>query len=228
MVRFACYLLFLTVSIFGLTSTNSVAQSIRSDEPSLLDGGLLHVILDPGHGGRDSATRADGYQEKNIVLSIGTEIKNHLIKSGFKVTMTRETDQFISLSERAATKGDVFISLHTNTVADTIGLGIRSMIKGIEIYTSSTMVSGSDILDQSKMLATIFKEQLSEMGGIRMRGTKEKYLAVLAKNQSPAILIELGFISNPDDLAFLTNPANYKSIARAFDKALKVYLESSK
>ena len=184
---------------------------------------MFRVVLDPGHGGRDSATRADGFQEKHLVLSIAKEVRNYLEEHGFEVIMTRDSDEFISLSDRAAIKGDVFISLHANTVADTIGESVRSSIKGMEVYTSKSMESGSEILDKSKALAGALQYELGFLQGIKLRGMKQKSLAVLNKNQSPAILVELGFISNKEDLAFLTNHDNYKQIAEAFVRAVKAY-----
>lgn len=183
----------------------------------------LSVVLDPGHGGRDSATRVDGFQEKHLVLSVSKEIFKYLDKEGFKVIMTRDTDEFISLSNRASITGDVFISLHANTVADTIGESVRSSIKGMEIYTSKLMENGPELLMKSKTLATVLKSELGLLQGIGLRGVKQKSLAVLDKNQSPAVLVELGFLSNKEDLAFLTNSDNYRQIAVAFVKALKAY-----
>ncbi|MBC8054276.1 MAG: N-acetylmuramoyl-L-alanine amidase [Sphingobacteriaceae bacterium] len=183
---------------------------------------VFRIVLDPGHGGKDSVTRSDGYQEKHIVLGIAMEVRNYLEESGFEVIMTRETDEFISLPARAAFKGDIFISLHTNTVADTIGESVRSMIKGMEIYTDKSMET-VELLNRSKVLASAFRIHLAGLQGVKMRGVRQKPLAVLNKNQSPAILIELGFISNKDDLAYLTNPDNYKEIAKAIVNAVKAY-----
>lgn len=183
----------------------------------------FRVVLDPGHGGKDSVTRANGFYEKDIVLDIAKEIKDHLNKNGFEVIMTRESDEFISLSDRAAVSGDVFISLHANSVADTIGPSVRSMIKGMEIYTGKNSQNNSELKTRSKALASIFQIQLSALDGISSRGIKEKQLAVLTQNQSAAILIELGYLTNEEDLAFLTSKDNYKQIAEAFSKALKAY-----
>lgn len=210
--------------ILFLMSNTALAQSLQNQESNSIGmSKAFRVVLDPGHGGKDSVTRAGGFYEKDIVLSIAKEIKDHLNKNGFEVIMTRESDEFISLSDRAAVSGDVFISLHANSVADTIGPSVRSMIKGMEIYTAKNTQNDSALIARSKFLATLFQRQLSDLEGINSRGIKEKQLAVLNQNQSAAILIELGYMTNEEDLAFLTKKENYQQIAEAFCKALKAY-----
>lgn len=213
-----CLLAFLVFPFFV-----SARDEIFADTLKRTTAMKFRVVLDPGHGGRDSATRAGAISEKHLVLSIAKAVKTRLEQEGFDVVMTRERDEFVSLSQRALVKGDVFISLHANTVADTVGEGIRSMIKGMEIYTTNHMERSEEYSGKSKRLALAFQQQLAELRGINLRGIKEKSLAVLNQNQSPAILIELGFISNKEDLAFLINHLNYPNIASAFVKAIKIY-----
>jgi N-acetylmuramoyl-L-alanine amidase len=180
----------------------------------------FRIVLDPGHGGRDSVTRGGGLLEKNLVLDVSLEIKQFLEKRDYEVLMTRAKDEYIPLSARAALKGDIFISLHANAVADSIGPSVRSMIKGIDIYTSPEMAS-KDLLIKSNLLAKSFATKLKELKGITVRGIKKKNLAVLDANLSPAILIELGFLSNEEDLAFLRNKYNYKRLAEVIANAIK-------
>lgn len=216
-----CLCVFLIFPFFA-----SARDGILSDTLKRGTGVKFRVVLDPGHGGRDSATRAGAISEKHLVLSIARVVKARLEQEGFEVVMTREQDEFVSLSQRALVKGDVFISLHANTVADTVGEGIRSMIKGMEIYTTKRIEGNENYTEKSMQLAMAFQQQLSKLRGINLRGIKEKSLAVLNLNQSPAILIELGFISNKEDLAFLINHLNYPHIASAFVKAIKIYRSS--
>jgi N-acetylmuramoyl-L-alanine amidase len=178
------------------------------------------IVLDPGHGGRDSVTRGGELLEKNLVLDVSLEVKSFLEKQGYEVLMTRSKDEYIPLPQRAALKGDIFISFHANAVADSIGPSVRSMIKGIDIYTSIEMAS-KDLLLKSNLLAKSFATKLKELNGITVRGIKKKSLAVLDSNSSPAILIELGFLSNEEDLAFLRNKSNYLKIAEVVTKAIK-------
>lgn len=224
MLRFLVSLIILSGFFLDSKAVTSFVNPGKVDTTSLHLVRPFRIVIDPGHGGRDSATRAKGFYEKDIVLNISMEVKLGLEKHGYEVVMTRETDEFISLAERALFKGDIFISLHANTVADTIGESVRSMIKGIEIYTTKSLHQGEEQKEKSRTLAITFQKELSRLSGITMRGIKEKSLAVLDKNTSPAILIELGFISNQEDLEFLTNRRNYTLISDAFVKAIKQYL----
>lgn len=208
------------VSLLIFTSIFIIPASVKAQ---ISKTKAFSIVLDPGHGGKDSATRADGFYEKHIVLDIAKGIKKHLVNHGFDVVLTREVDEFVSLSDRSAYVGDIFISLHANTVPDTIGPSVRTMIKGIEIFTDYSIVNRPVLLSNSKLLAEMFKQQLAEVKGVRMRGVKQKPLAVLNKNESPAILIELGFISNKEDLAFLINAENHKPLADAFVRAIDAY-----
>ncbi len=175
----------------------------------------LSVVLDPGHGGRDSVTRGGNVLEKNLVLDVSKEIKLKLLQEGFDVKMTREDDSYIPLPERATTQGDVFISIHANAVADSIGPSVRSMIKGMEIYVPL------EANNRTILLAKALEQNLRLLKGISVRGIKKKSLAVLETNKSTAILIELGFLSNEDDLAFLTNKENQALIGQAFANGIK-------
>ena len=168
----------------------------------------LSIVLDPGHGGRDSITRGGKLLEKNLVLEISNETKRILELAGYEVLMTRTNDEYISLSERTYIQGDVFISLHANMVADSIGPSVRSMIKGMEIYTSPSM-KNQKLVNESSLMAKSFEKNLKMLHGINVRGVKKKNLAVLDNNSSAAILIELGFLSNEEDLAFLSDKSNY-------------------
>lgn len=181
------------------------------------------VVLDPGHGGRDSVTKANGVSEKDLVLTIAREIRDHLQQEGFEVIMTRDSDEFVSLSERAKIEGDIFISLHANSVADSIGPSVRSMIKGMEIYTERTMENDPRLVTQSNVLAANFKKHLSGLNGLSLRAVRQKSLAVLYQNRSPAVMIELGFLTNEEDIAFLTDKENHKVLSRAFTNAIKAY-----
>lgn len=187
------------------------------------DGPGLTVVLDPGHGGRDSATKAEGFYEKDVVLNIALEIRSQLLERGHQVIMTRENDVFIPLTERAKVKGDVFISLHANTVPERIGPSVRSMIKGIEIFTEGNM-PGKMLVTKSKRLAGCLWNSLNDVEGMNVRGNvKEKSLAVLRPNQSPAVLLELGYLTNKEDLGFLTDRYCYRAIAAAICDALDNY-----
>jgi N-acetylmuramoyl-L-alanine amidase len=97
------------------------------------------------------------------------------------------------------------------------------MIKGIEIYSETNMTGGETLVKKSQLLATTFKSSLAALTGISLRAVKQKPLAVLRENRSPAILIELGYLSHPVDLDFLKDGNNDQQLAEAFFKALNAF-----
>jgi N-acetylmuramoyl-L-alanine amidase len=91
------------------------------------------VVIDPGHGGHDTGTiGADGTEEKDVALAISKKLRTVLTEQGLEVVLTRETDRFVRLEERArlanAARGDLFISVHCNSLP-------QRHIRGIETYT---------------------------------------------------------------------------------------------
>ena len=91
------------------------------------------VVIDPGHGGHDTGTiGADGTKEKDVALAIAKRLRTVLTEQGLEVVLTRETDRFVRLEERArlanVARGDLFISVHCNSLP-------QRNIRGIETYT---------------------------------------------------------------------------------------------
>ena len=149
-------------------------------------GRFDQVVIDPGHGGKDGGSKWYGVTEKNLTLDLAKRIKTALEKEGLKVTLTRSTDVFVELADRAevANKkpGSVFVSVHFNAHRD------RS-IKGIETFYYPGSASGRE-------LATYVQSELGRRIKTRNRGVKPSRLKVLEKTKGTAILIECGFISN--------------------------------
>lgn len=161
------------------------------------------IVLDAGHGGYDpGAVRGDIY-ESNINLAIVYKYTKDLFEqSDIKVYYTRTTDTFIELSDRAkfASKvdADCFISLHQNTYPD-------SKINGLSVYHSSLNTNkGASGLNGKKM-ASFFVERMCNALEMKNIGRIDQSLTVTTHNSVPAILIELGFMSNPDELARLSD-----------------------
>ena len=172
------------------------------------------VCIDAGHGGKDPGAESGGVQEKDIALTVALKV-GALLKD-CEVIYTRTEDVYVGLSERALianqAKADLFVSIHCNSVDD-------ESAHGMEVY-HYTHAS-----EASKHAARAIYDKLLPVSGLRGRGVKSKDLAVLRETKMPAVLIELGFISNPNDRAKLTNSAwqddAAKAIADGIAEALK-------
>lgn len=155
------------------------------------------ICIDPGHGGKDPGATDGGVQEKDVVLNVAKKIRVFLEARGCTVTLTREMDVFVELSDRAhmanAAKADLYVSIHCNSVRD------NARATGMEVY-HYTHAS-----EASKRAARVIYDKLLPVCGLKGRGVKAKDLAVLRETAMPAVLVELGFISNDSDRAKLTN-----------------------
>ncbi|MFZ4774737.1 MAG: N-acetylmuramoyl-L-alanine amidase family protein [Terrimicrobiaceae bacterium] len=146
------------------------------------------VIVDAGHGGHDQGAKACfGAAEKALTLDTARRLANELRRNGFAVTETRSNDNFITLGRRVAISNAssraVFVSVHYNWTT-------RRAARGIEVYYDSRR--------SKRMAANVLREVL-RVYRTENRGIKDRGFYVLRNNKRPAILCELGFVSNADD-----------------------------
>jgi N-acetylmuramoyl-L-alanine amidase len=172
------------------------------------------VCVDPGHGGADPGAKGTRSFEKDVVLSVGNRLAKELQKhDGVKVAMTREIDRFVPLNDRSRManemKADCFISIHCNGSTNPHAFGW-------EIFTSPGQTQG-DVL-----ATTIHAFWMHMFPNTRVRADysdgdvdKEANFSVLRRTSMPAVLVELGFISNPHDEAFLLDVNNQRFMAQA-------------
>jgi N-acetylmuramoyl-L-alanine amidase len=152
--------------------------------------------IDPGHGGHDPGALGRYSKEKDNVLKVAKRLKILLESHGHTVSLTRSTDVFIPLSERAeqANKwgADYFVSLHDNAAT--------ANVTGFETFIHNGPVSSKTAGFQNAVHNAIIKSI-----GIKDRGKKRANFAVLRQSWMPAVLIEYGFISNTNDERVLNN-----------------------
>lgn len=173
------------------------------------------VVLDCGHGGSDPGATAGGYQEKNITYSIlYTYAKSYFDSdtSNVKAYWSRYDDTFVSLSDRAAfaskVGADLFISLHMNSATNTAATGTEVYYS---INNNKTQSNGLT----SKIMASEFQSELANVMNTTSRGVKTANYTVIYKNTVPAVLIELGFISNSSDRSKLVDSSYQQAAAES-------------
>jgi N-acetylmuramoyl-L-alanine amidase len=181
------------------------------------------IVLDPGHGGPANGAEYFGTKEKNNNLKILYTLGEKYFNSNpweLKVYYTRTTDVDMSLQDRAAfaskVGADLFVSLHMNA-------STASSARGTEVYYSGSNEAKMNGLT-SKTLATIMVDNLTKTLGTSNRGAKSEKYTVVYRNTVPAILIELGFLSNKNDHALITDPAfQEKAVKEIYDTILGVF-----
>lgn len=175
------------------------------------------IVIDPGHGGKDpGAIGPSGLKEKDVVLETALMLKTELERYGAIVTLTRSTDIFLELSERTAISNvnnyDAFISLHTDAFSSTT--------KGTTTYLNTTVNFNGP---RSRDLGNAIQDNLISSLGTYDRGVKEQEFYVNRMNEIPSVLIELAFISNPNEEALLKTTAFKQKAVLGIRQGLEDY-----
>jgi N-acetylmuramoyl-L-alanine amidase len=220
-------------------------DAFRQDMGPRGTGAGLRVLVDPGHGGDDRGTAdAEGVPEKEITLAVGLRLAARLRARGFDVRLTREEDVYPSLQERVqmanSWDADLMLSIHCNSAPRKTARGIETYYlsrvasdpRALELASfenafdqqQSTGDLLGDLLSEvargvqeetSGRLAPIFHEHLAGGVGGENRGVRKAPFFVLAGTTMPAFLVELGFMSNPEDAALLRDAGHQDRLAAA-------------
>ena len=224
-------------------------------DPSLVQQLNLNVktiVIDPGHGGKDpGAVRRVG-QEKQVVLSLSKMLRDILVKKGYHVQLTRDTDVYIPLRKRTqfatAQKADLFISIHANASNSRKAIGVETYYLALASDESARITAMREnigakynmkeldalvgrILKESKStesrrLAQFIQAQLASRKQVKNRGVKHAPFVVLIGTKVPAVLVEVGFISNPTEGKKLTTKAYQRQLATAIAEGIERYIKS--
>ncbi|MGZ7440516.1 N-acetylmuramoyl-L-alanine amidase [Paenibacillus sp. TH7-28] len=185
----------------------------------VVNPGLKTVVIDPGHGGSDPGTTSfSNRHEKEFNLALALKVQELLLKEPeINLVMTRESDVYPTRTERVelanALNADIFVSIHGNSVLSS------PQTTGTETYYYQR--------SSSKELADAIHKRLVEAMGLKDRGVKNGNFQVIRETHMAAVLLEVGFLSNPsDEEAMFSDEMQYKA-AQAIVDGIKEYLESS-
>ena len=165
------------------------------------------IFLDPGHGGSDPGAVSGGVREKDLTLSVYNKVSSKLASLGYTVLTSRNVDKDVDLVERAEqannANADMLLSIHFNA-------GGRGVARGIETYYYQSQAdrvpkinkenhNNAERLERSRKLANKVQQNLLYQTGANNRGVKRASFTVLRETSIPSILVELGFIDNPEE-----------------------------
>lgn len=173
------------------------------------------IFIDAGHGGKDTGANNNNLHEKDIALKLALKLNDLLKKSGLQTALSRSTDVFVPLIERAKKanefNADIFVSIHLNAAVDKAASGIETLVyqnKGI-----------------NNQLTTNIQDELINATCAKNRGIKERPdLVVLNSTKMPAVLVETGFISNDKEKNLLSMDVYQNKIAQAIANGIFKYL----
>ncbi len=179
------------------------------------NGRGLTIMLDAGHGGSDPGAQRGDIQEKEITLGIVKQLKKVLESRGAQVLLTRADDTFVSLEDRVnltnSSGPTVFLSVHINALEST------SDIHGIETYYQT---------EQSRTLADFIHNALVTNLQAPDRSVRKARFYVINHTPVPAVLAEVGFISNKDERAKLISSDYQLQVAEALAQGVMLYAKS--
>ena len=217
---------------FGATSADVVApKKIGSASRGNYDVLNKIVYLDAGHGGYDPGASYFGISEKSLTLAIQSRVKAKLESEGYQVVTTRISDTYVDLTDRSraanASESDIFVSIHINASGSSAAQGIETYYyQPYAEYPSrinATYHANPTRLSMSDTLANAIQSSLINATGAQNQGVKRQTFAVLRETTAPAVLLELGFLSNPQEAARLTTYAYQETLANAIVAGIKRY-----
>ena len=198
----------------------------------LLDNSDKVILIDPGHGGIDGGAKSKaGTIEKDINLQISLKLRDNLEEKGYKVYMTRDEDEGLyqkgntikekkreDLNRRVQMKKetdcDIFVSIHQNMFP-------QSKCYGAQVWYASN--------ENSYNLATVVQESIKEsVKDNNKRVAKpaaEAYLILRDKYEGASILVECGFLSNPDEESRLKSDEHQNLIVEGISNGIDKYFE---
>ncbi|CAB3391583.1 N-acetylmuramoyl-L-alanine amidase family protein [Kyrpidia spormannii] len=225
-----CTALLTAVLTWAMVPTASLATQTQVTVPQVPleafseEGGP--VLIDPGHGGIDGGTSVGGILEKDLVLDIGLRLRDVLLKEGCPVVMTRERDEDVSHRYPSPLR-----SRHARDLRNRVRIARESgahLFVSIHVnHSSASGPRGAVILHEANdpagaWLAELAKKQLFGITG-RAIVFPNRSLHVLRRAPCPAILVEVGYLSNPTDRQALLDPAYRQRLAEALARAIRAY-----
>lgn len=188
-------------------------------------------VIDAGHGGYDVGCEGSKTKEKFITLSVARRVAE-LVRgsvSGVKVRLTRDSDCFLSLQQRAdianQAGADLFLSIHVNSAPE------ASFVRGTETYYGPVGATNISVVERarrdyavrSELLAWCMQKQYGLVGRPISRGVKRERYYVVLHTLMPSILTEIGFLSNASDQNYMMSAAGQEEIAQCIYRGLVDY-----
>lgn len=182
------------------------------------------IVIDPGHGGKDPGATSPTTKayEKDLNLRVALLLNEKLQELGFKTLMTRDDDTYIGLYERAGiankNDADLFVSIHHN-------YNDNKNTSGVQVYYCPAYNSEIKEEDNYPLSKRLHEELLKELGAVDKGIIKKPEFVVIRETKMVAALVELGFLSNPQEEQKLNSEEYQKKEVDAIAKGIVRYFE---
>ena len=177
------------------------------------------VVVDPGHGGEDTGMVVQGCNESDLNLSIAKYVQQMFEDKGIRVYMTRSEDITTGLDQRVSLanklKADAFISIHCNAEKDD-----NNVMKGTQVLYNAEDTSGAGL-----RLSELCMDGVTQhFGSVRLLCSKGNDIYIVRKSKVPVSLVEVGFMTNKEELNKLISPEGQRNAAAGIiDGVMKAY-----
>lgn len=233
---------FLALALGGVITAGAVFAAFRALDRTLENRAVglptttrPVVILDPGHGGMDGGAEGNGITEKNVNLAIARKVREFCTLFGFEVQMTRETDTSIHdegkntiraqknsdlknrLKLMTANPSSVTVSIHLNKFP-------QSRIRGAQVFYAPKS-PGSEELAQ--IVQDNFRGLLQPENTRKIKKADSALFLLYNNTVTPAVLVECGFLSNPEEAALLSSEDYQDKVAFAICCSLLEFYDGS-
>ena len=230
----------IVIGLLLLVSVTVVVYETQASDrafflPSPLGG--MKIVVDPGHGGIDGGASMGEVVEKDITLALGKELEKELKRLGAEVVMTRShADDAVAEHNPKATfptirarkladlklreemivnsDADLFISVHVNSIPD-------ARWRGAQVFYHRDGHEGGAAV--AKAIQGAIREHI---GNTDREALAIKQVYLLKKATVPAVLVETGFLSNPEELKLLTSKDYQEQMAEAIADGIEKYVDS--
>jgi N-acetylmuramoyl-L-alanine amidase len=182
------------------------------------------ICVDPGHGGPDPGAVGGGLEEEDLTLAVGLRTRDRLVKAGYKVVMTRETDKRVTNPTRCKisndAKADVHLAIHFNAARNPAA-------KGTEVIYAPRSVKG-------KRLAQAIQDSLVKIKGFSSRGiltdmdTGRGPFSVIRKTNAPSVIVEVEFVTNAERRKLIDEENEWEVIASHIVEGIENYFKGGK
>ena len=196
---------------------------------TVADSSKWVVAIDAGHGGEDTGSLGlNGSKEKDVTFQVGQKLEKLLkMHQDAPVVSTRDGDYALSMEKRlelvAEGQADVLISLHAESFFSPESTGVYLYIQP---QTERDVPDGLVVENSSQVLAEILQQELARVG-FDVRGIKELPVYPLGRGDLPRVLVEMGSLSNAEDLGMLQDPTRQQDFARALFDGLQAFFDTN-
>ncbi len=206
--------------ILGLAISSIFISSPAFAQVQLQPLSGIKILVNPGHGGQETgAAGPTGYLAKDVSLTVSKLLRDELVLRGALVVMTREDDREIALSARQAMieqqQPAIALTIHYTAVPDD---GDAENTKGIRTFWYHS---------QAHSLAVFLHNYLIKQLGRSSMGVFWNNLALTRPSTAPSVVMELGFMTNPEEFEWIANADEQKKLARVLADGVVEWFQSA-